>query len=644
MHFSNVNAVNNENQTNIITENDSKNEAIILTKVNEDGTTSNYFDKRKLKIAPRSTLQFKVGPPFEMVNTYGNVIDNKTGQVVQLRIIPRIDRGFDNIEDEWVGYKRNYFTLVASFETPNCSLESFLKSNYQVTLVENFYRQTAAIKYFAIKIEARSDDEHTEINLVQHTAKRDKGPQFAPAMCPLIPSELPKHQIIREASNVRNTNKMRKYDSTFYFHRDQEKNNFKEDCILHTYPKNCIQKVARYERVQFASSISVKKPSQQNRHFRLYVILGAVIETESLKEGFTSQHCEEITLGDGKKGIFVHLQEMNTPPLIIRGRSPSNYTNSQRITLRTNSMTPSSIDPCSQNLLTINSPNTTDLTTLNNSPKKAKVGRPAKRRSRVIEIMKPEPEMMMMTKNRIAFNDENYKVKRGSSLSGRDIKRVETLEQIEKMMLTQLPIFNKGISVKDIKKDDIILHSHDFNSYKERPATSRKLSVDLKDIELGPSYSVPSENLYIVGSLALTLQSDVSSALTISSKKRKYESDVLHISGSSSLCNNESANRTWKFNRPCSSAFGSEELSVEELSIINNISNNFYQFEHSNLLDELSTSPRSIPRSIEGARSTYSIGSTDREEMKKINNWTTNEMLSPELIETTHIFEDISFI
>ena len=43
-------------------------DGMIMTRINDDGSTSNYFDKRKLKIAPRSTLQFKVGPPFEPVS------------------------------------------------------------------------------------------------------------------------------------------------------------------------------------------------------------------------------------------------------------------------------------------------------------------------------------------------------------------------------------------------------------------------------------------------------------------------------------------------------------------------------------------------------------------------------------------------
>ena len=141
---------------------------VILTQLNEDGTTSNYFDKRKLKIAPRSTLQFKVGPPFELVRNYCPVVESQTGRTLDLRIIPRIDRGFDHIDEEWVGYKRNYFTLVSTFETTNCDLDTFLKSSFDLQIGDSTLENEPRVQYFAIKIKAKNDDDETEINLVQH--------------------------------------------------------------------------------------------------------------------------------------------------------------------------------------------------------------------------------------------------------------------------------------------------------------------------------------------------------------------------------------------------------------------------------------------------------------------------------------------
>lgn len=591
---------NDENKPVQVIGTDTDREKMILTKVHEDGTESNYFDKRKLKIAPRSTLQFKVGPPFQLSNKFGNVIDNKTGQNVSLKIIPRIDRGFDNIDNEWVGYKRNYFTLVTSFQVRNYSIEEFLGSTYQVTFVENFFRQSADIKYFAVKIKARTDDEFTEINLVQHTAKRDKGPQFAPELCPLVPSSLPKHQIIREASNVRNTNKMKKYDSTFYFHRDLEEENYNFHCILKTYPNNCIQKVARYERVQFASSINVKKPSQQNKHFRLHVVLGAVVDRKDLGGNIDTKHCDEVTLPDGGKGIFVYLQEMNTPPLIIRGRSPSNYTSSQRITLRTNSMTPSVTDSMNQEDMNINSPSSLNndqksFPMTKNSPKRQKVGRPAKRKSKVIEYHKEE--------SRFSKADFIQKAKiSGTPINdGRRVaKRVQTLKEVENIMSTQLPLHEKLASLREQQGEVTVYQGREHKVFKDRPASRRTLSVDLKDIELKPLDYLPKDELCVIGSLALNLP--MQSPVKIGKKSHKRQYDLLDRNTSDEYLEDTSDNTIrWVDNGLNSFRQSKGQLYDQELSLVYNMSAYHYKFDHCQSRDSISSNVNrsmSIPRSI----------------------------------------------
>lgn len=468
---------------------------IIQTHINEDGTTSNYFDKRKLKIAPRSTLQFKVGPPFELIGSYHNVTETNSSEKVSFQIIPRIDRGFDFIDDEWVGYKRNYFTLVSSFEAPGWELEAFLNSSFQVHMENGHKTQTCKVKYFAIKIKARSDDDFTEINLVQHTAKRDKGPQFSPATCPLIPASLPQHQVIREASNVRNTNKMKKYDSTFYFHRDQEKQKYPADGLVFSYPNECIQKVARYERVQFASSINVKKPTQQNRHFRLHVILGAVVSYPSNHSNTYNRYSssgigDEVVLLDGTKEIFIPLQEMRTLPLIIRGRSPSNYTSSQRVAMKStcspfgeekkNSSTCiAGLNPT----LICQSSASTELF----SPVKQKAGRPSKRKSKVVETACPSFESMKDATN----NSSNIE---------RRSERAETLEQIERFFHDEIPLTLRTSN----EANKCRLEYKCMSDSLKRPSISRHNSIDPREIEMKPSQHVRDENIFVVGSLALT--------------------------------------------------------------------------------------------------------------------------------------------
>ncbi|SCV02866.1 LAME_0H05842g1_1 [Lachancea meyersii CBS 8951] len=287
------------------------------------GHAQAQLEKRKIKIAPRSTLQFKVGPDFKEGATYCQVVCSTTKLPVHFVLTPRIDRGFDNIDNQWIGYKRNYFTLVTSFEVVGVQTGDFLLKSYQVTGLLG--SKPVEVKYFAVRLVAICTEDESPVTLVQHTAKRDKGPQFEPPILPLVPAPLPTHQIIREASNVRNEAKMRKYDHLFYLNRFSDFPYTPEDDLVSSYPENRIRKVARYERVQFSSSINAKKNATQTKHFQLKVILGCVINETRLHPDFFRNLEGRACFVENRSSTFVPITEMITPPLVIRGRSPSNY-------------------------------------------------------------------------------------------------------------------------------------------------------------------------------------------------------------------------------------------------------------------------------------------------------------------------------
>lgn len=214
-----------------------------------------------------------MGPSFTDAARYCKIRETKSDRDILVTLRPRIDRGFDLIDNEWIGYKRNYFTLVTSFDVEGMELAEFLKGSYNVLGVSGALKPLA-VKYFAVRLLAVCTEDGSDVSLVQHTAKRDKGPQFEPPVLALVPAELPSHQIIREASNVRNESKMRKYDSLFFYNREGDlEETGEEDArprgIVASYLKDRIKKVARYERVQFSSSINAKKQPQQCKYFKL---------------------------------------------------------------------------------------------------------------------------------------------------------------------------------------------------------------------------------------------------------------------------------------------------------------------------------------------------------------------------------------
>ncbi|RLV95505.1 Meiosis-specific transcription factor NDT80 [Spathaspora sp. JA1] len=253
------------------------------------------------KIAPRSGLQFKVGPPFGETIQVSSVFSTINKQSLTPVISARIDRGFDQIEKEWIGYKRNYFSVVAAFQFRNHNKSLFEKGGF-FTEIDNKRRD---IKSFAIRLVSKclEDEDDSDVPLVQHTAKRDRGPQIEPPIVPVIPGILPSHIVIKESANIRKVARIIQFDRLFYDDRNTTKP-MNKNSILHTYPPGHLTKVAKYERIQFASSVQYRKPICGNKTFLLQVQL----------------------LSELSENTYAIVAISETPPLTVRGRSPSNYT------------------------------------------------------------------------------------------------------------------------------------------------------------------------------------------------------------------------------------------------------------------------------------------------------------------------------
>lgn len=260
----------------------------------------------KSKVAPRSGLQFKIGPPFQQTIQVSHLFIKELNQPVVPILNARIDRGFDLTNNEWVGYKRNYFSVVASFSFEDYGTnKSILQTNgFFIVSDEKEYQ----VKQFSIRLVSKSVQDNTEISLMQHTAKRDRGPIAEPPIVPVITGSIPSHIVVKEGSNIRKVSKIRQFDSLFF----QDYSTLpilQAGSILNNYDKNKdYVKVVKYERIQFSSAINCKKQSiTEKKRFILQIQLLAALSGEN---------------------TYAIIAISNTPSLIIRGRSPSSY-NSQ---------------------------------------------------------------------------------------------------------------------------------------------------------------------------------------------------------------------------------------------------------------------------------------------------------------------------
>ena len=286
----------------------------MLARANEE----DFLDTTNRKVAPRSSDLFKIGPQFSETRHHQDIYCKRNDMDVNPILEARIDRGFEVGENgTWIGYKRNYFTLVAAFSFENFSLDRFIQNRFYTYEKaskngESVGENKVEISYFAIRLVAKCSDDDVSISLVQHTAKRDKGPQFPPPIYPAVPGNLPDHDTVRASCNKRNGSKIENMNKVFYFDRaayydHTNLDTFKDDSVLKNYPSDSIAKVARFERIQFTSSIRLKSTSINSRYFTLHVELLGIVENE-----------------DAQIQPLL-LSSIETPPLIIRGRSPSNY-------------------------------------------------------------------------------------------------------------------------------------------------------------------------------------------------------------------------------------------------------------------------------------------------------------------------------
>lgn len=259
------------------------------------------------KVAPRLVDLFRIGPPFGPTKIHRQIYD-QAGEALRPVMTTRIDRGFEIGESgTWIGYKRNYFTLVLSFNFEDFDMERFLHLSYSYEKDGKHH----PFNYFAMSIIPKCSDGLMPVGLVQHTPRRDKGPQFAPPVYPVVPGEIPDHQTVKFACNKRNADKVESLVRIFNLDRQTyyQEQGFvpsEDPTILRNYPTDTIWKVAKFERIQFNASIRVRPDRRISKYFTLVVELLGITEDE--------------------KGIHpVLLASTESAPLQVRGRTPSCY-------------------------------------------------------------------------------------------------------------------------------------------------------------------------------------------------------------------------------------------------------------------------------------------------------------------------------
>ncbi|MCJ1313881.1 meiosis-specific transcription factor ndt80 [Agyrium rufum] len=130
---------------------------------------------------------------FHDVHMLGNLRDSRTHESLRVGINPEVHKGFfqERSIDKWTSYRRNYFSLTLS-----CAIDTYGHSmvppNQGASLSIQFQpdEKTGWIDLGALAVTIKAyvhDSPDTPVDIVQHTAKRDKGPTGCPPMIPIDP-------------------------------------------------------------------------------------------------------------------------------------------------------------------------------------------------------------------------------------------------------------------------------------------------------------------------------------------------------------------------------------------------------------------------------------------------------------------------
>ncbi|KAK4509814.1 uncharacterized protein ATC70_007118 [Mucor velutinosus] len=125
-----------------------------------------------------SMFSFETGPSFSQTKQFLDLwnIDQTNGHQVQLHA--KMDRGFFRADQDWTCYRRNYFQVSATFDVHGMNYA--MQGPEVPCLLRTENQEIHQIDFFSIGVSARVSGSDKKIELVQHTPKRDKGPQMIP--------------------------------------------------------------------------------------------------------------------------------------------------------------------------------------------------------------------------------------------------------------------------------------------------------------------------------------------------------------------------------------------------------------------------------------------------------------------------------
>jgi meiosis-specific transcription factor NDT80 len=255
-------------------------------------------------------------PPFGAQENFYEIYGGSSGnELVKPQVEAKIEKGFFFSGDNcWTCYRRNYFAVQCSY-----TLTPHLSNQIHMLHHNGEHKQIQAM---AMSLSARVNGTVGKpIELVQHTPKRDKGPQNPiklTKLCPIPPGGKLGH--LPHAESHFGHGLMGSYGSTShiaapYFplqsQPDPDASQHDSGSPHSTPPTTPTAHQHTFERIQFKSATANNgKRRAQQQYYHLVVELHA-----------------DIRAPNAQNAKWVKVAERVSSRVVVRGRSPSHYSN-----------------------------------------------------------------------------------------------------------------------------------------------------------------------------------------------------------------------------------------------------------------------------------------------------------------------------
>jgi meiosis-specific transcription factor NDT80 len=239
-------------------------------------------------------------PPFNAQENYGTIICD--GQTVVPNIDAKIEKGFFYSGDRvWTCYRRNYFAVNVSFGL------SPWTPNGRLYLDQGNGKAQEQIQSMAVSLAAAVDGTAGKtIELIQHTPKRDKGPQL-PMKKELLAPNPPGKSHDHSGYGLNNFHQPPSQPGPLLPLQTESDSSQQYSPASHASSNS----LHAFERIQFKSATANNgKRRAQQQYYHLIVELWANIQNPRDPEP-----------------RWVKVAAKLSHPVVVRGRSPSHYQN-----------------------------------------------------------------------------------------------------------------------------------------------------------------------------------------------------------------------------------------------------------------------------------------------------------------------------